>query len=193
MRGALAHMWEMGGFMLLALPLWILGRTLWLLHLKEAPRPWREFLLTGFVLFVLGLLSQTLTFIGWTEPEMSWLEFARWRWEQGYGINLTPGYTIRTMWERGSQTLKILNMAGNVLIFAPMLVSAIFVGLMAAIASHELLWGTGLVKHVRLNVYSAVMAFGVAIWSYFGCPYAVGLVGVLLYSVVLFAEMMAAK
>ena len=80
-----------------------------------------------------------------------------------------------------------------VLIFAPMLVSAIFVGLMAAIASHELLWGTGLVKHVRLNVYSALMAFGVAMWSYFGCPYAVGLVGVLLYSVVLFAEMMAAK
>ena len=120
MRGALAHMWEMGGFMLLTLPLWILGRTLWLVHRKEAPRPWREFLLTGFVLFVLGLLSQTLTFSGWTDPEMTPLEFARWRWEQGYSINLTPGYTIRSMWERGSQSLKILNLAGNVLIFVPM-------------------------------------------------------------------------
>lgn len=119
MSAALMHLWEMGGFMLLALPLWILGRTLWLLHRKEAPRPWREFLLTGFVLYVLGLLSQTLTFTPWGGPEMTPLEFARWRWAEGYGINLTPGYTIRSMWERSNQTIKILNLAGNVLIFAP--------------------------------------------------------------------------
>ena len=72
------------------------------------------------MLYVLGLLSQTLTFTPWGGPEMTPLEFARWRWAEGYGINLAPGYTIRSMWERSNQTIKILNLAGNVLIFAPM-------------------------------------------------------------------------
>lgn len=77
-----------------------------------------------------------------------------------------------------------------VLFFAPVWVSAIFVGAMCAIASYELLWGTGLVKHVRLNIYSAVMAFLVAVWSYYGCPYPAALVAVLLYTIFLFGEML---
>jgi phosphatidate cytidylyltransferase len=80
-----------------------------------------------------------------------------------------------------------------VLFLAPTWVGAIFVGLMSAMGSFELLWGIGLVKHVRLNVYSAVMAFAVAIWSYFGCPYAFALLGILLYTVALMGEMMGAK
>ena len=81
----------------------------------------------------------------------------------------------------------------SVLIFAPVWVSAVFVGLMSAVASYELLWGIGLLRHIRLKVYSAVMAFAVAIWSYFGCTYEAALIGILLYAVVLFAEMMASK
>ena len=80
-----------------------------------------------------------------------------------------------------------------VLFFAPNWIAALFVGLMMSIASYELLWGTGLVKHVRLNIYSAVMAFGVAVWSYFGCPYPVALAAVLVYCALIFAEMMAAN
>ena len=80
-----------------------------------------------------------------------------------------------------------------VLILAPAWVAAIFMGLVSAIASYELLWGIGLVKHVRLNIYSALIAFGVAMWSYFGCHYPVALMALLLYSAVLFAEMMGAK
>lgn len=80
-----------------------------------------------------------------------------------------------------------------VLIFAPQWIAAVFVGLLAALASHELLSGTGLVKHVRLNIYSAVMAFAVSMWSYFGHVYEAALIGVLLYSAVLFAELMASK
>ena len=80
-----------------------------------------------------------------------------------------------------------------VLFFAPNWIAALFVGLMTAIASYELLWGTGLVKHVRLNVYSAVMAFGVAVWSYFGCPYPVAMAAVLVYCALIFAEMMGSK
>lgn len=80
-----------------------------------------------------------------------------------------------------------------VLIFAPQWVAAIFVGVLASLASYELLWGIGLVKHLRLNIYSGIMAFGVALWSYFGCPYTWALLGILVYSAVLFAELMASK
>ena len=80
-----------------------------------------------------------------------------------------------------------------VLIFAPQWIAAVFVGLLASMASYELLWGIGLVKHLRLNIYSAVMAFAVALWSYFGCTYAIALLGVLVYTAVLFGELMASK
>ena len=72
----------------------------------------------------------------------------------------------------------------------PEIVTAVVIGLIAAIASYELLFVTGLMKHVRLNIYSAIMAFGISIWSYFGMPYAVGMLGLLLYVSVLFGEMM---
>ena len=80
-----------------------------------------------------------------------------------------------------------------VLIFAPQFIAALFIGAVCAGASYELLWGIGLVKNVRLNIYSAAMAFGVALWSYFGCSYAVALVAILVYSVLLFMELMASK
>ncbi|MBE6977114.1 MAG: phosphatidate cytidylyltransferase [Ruminococcaceae bacterium] len=80
-----------------------------------------------------------------------------------------------------------------VLFLAPTWISAIFVGAMAAIGSYELLWGTGLVKHLRLNIYSAIFAFAVCVWSYFGCPYAFGLLGALLFAALIFGEMMASK
>lgn len=77
-----------------------------------------------------------------------------------------------------------------VLLFAPAFVAAIFVGIMAGIASYEMLYRTGLVKSWRLNVASAVMAFAVCCWSYLGCDHAAAVVAILLYTVVLFAEMM---
>ena len=49
-----------------------------------------------------------------------------------------------------------------VLFLAPGWVAAVFVGLTAALGSYELLWGTGLVKHIRLNIYSGCFAFAVA-------------------------------
>lgn len=78
-----------------------------------------------------------------------------------------------------------------VLLLAPTFVCAGVLGLMCGIASYELLYNTGLVKNWRLNVYSAVMAFAVAVWSYFGCPYAPALAGIFLYMLLLFTEMLA--
>lgn len=80
-----------------------------------------------------------------------------------------------------------------VLLVAPSFVATAVVGLLCGIASYELLYGTGLVKHWRLNVYSAVMAFGVSVWSYFGAPYEWAVLAVLVYMLILFGELMAGK
>ncbi len=77
------------------------------------------------------------------------------------------------------------------LFWLPDYCAAIFVGVMGAVASYELLYRTGLLKHTRLNIYAAVMAFGVSIWSYFGCNYPYMLLALVLYYVLIFAELMA--
>lgn len=73
----------------------------------------------------------------------------------------------------------------------PTVFTAILVGLMAAIAVYELLHGTALVTHIRLVVYSMVMAFLVAMWSYFDRSHVWAMLGVLVFTMLLFAEMMA--
>ena len=80
-----------------------------------------------------------------------------------------------------------------VLLVAPSYVAAAVVGLLCGIASYELLYGTGLVKNWRLNVYSAVMAFSVSAWSYFGAAYSWAVLGILLYMLILFGELLAGK
>lgn len=112
---------SMGGFMLLALPLWLLLRTLWLMHRQQSPRWGRELLLALLVLYLIGLASQTLTFHRsyFSDLQELWVRVSQ-RWENRFGINLTPGYTIRSMLEKGSHGQKVINLAGNVLIFAPL-------------------------------------------------------------------------
>ena len=92
---------SMGGFMLLALPIWILLRTLWLMCKQQSPRWGRELLLVFFVLYLIGLASQTLTIPPslFSDPQAI-IARAIQRWETGHGISLTPGYTIRSMLEK---------------------------------------------------------------------------------------------
>ncbi len=78
------------------------------------------------------------------------------------------------------------------LFWAPLWVCALVAGLLSAVASYELLARTGLLKHVRLNVYSALMAFGVSMWSYFQWNYGVILLAVLIFYILVFGEMMIA-
>lgn len=120
MSAVVWYMESMGGVMLLALPLWLLLRTLWLMAKKQSPRWGRELLLALFVLYLIGLASQTLIGPAWRPEGMGPVEYARSRWQQGWGINLSPGYTIRSMLEKGSRGQKLINLAGNVLIFAPL-------------------------------------------------------------------------
>lgn len=73
---------------------------------------------------------------------------------------------------------------------APVWVTAITMALMVALASYELLYATGLVKDVRLNIYSAVMAALIAWWSYGNGAAIYMRVGILAYTLVLFGEML---
>ena len=55
-----------------------------------------------------------------------------------------------------------------IVLAAPKIVFAIIFGLLLALGAYELLYRTGLVVHIRLTIYSALMALAIAIWSYFG-------------------------
>lgn len=73
---------------------------------------------------------------------------------------------------------------------APKWLAAVVFGLLLAIEAYELLYMTGLVRHTRLLIYSAVMAAAVTVWSYFDAVHAFLVLGVLLFFVLLFAEIM---
>ena len=77
-----------------------------------------------------------------------------------------------------------------VVLLAPKFCTAILFGLMAGIGAWELLRGTGLVKHIRLCVYSMVAAFWCCLWCGLGIGYGWLLLGILLFWTVLFAEVM---
>ena len=70
------------------------------------------------------------------------------------------------------------------------IVATAVMALMMAIAAYELMYRTRLVRHNRLVLYSCVMAFSMAIWSYLGAVQAWLLLMVLVYVMLLFMEMM---
>ena len=74
---------------------------------------------------------------------------------------------------------------------APEIIAAIVYALILALSVFELLYRTRLVRHTRLVIYSAVMAAGVCMWSFFGAVQAYGLLGLLVFVVLLFTEMMS--
>ena len=73
----------------------------------------------------------------------------------------------------------------------PKVLTGILFGAAAALASFELLSQTQLVKHPRMLIYSAVMAFLVGIWSYFGARREFALLGIIAFFGAMFGEMMA--
>ena len=75
-------------------------------------------------------------------------------------------------------------------LFLPKMFAAVIFAVMMAIGSYELLYRTHLLKHPRLVIYSSVMAFAIVMWSYSGAVHAWLLIGLMLYTVALFAEMM---
>lgn len=77
-----------------------------------------------------------------------------------------------------------------VVLAAPPVLTAILCGVLCAIATMELLIGTKLVKHIRLVAYSVIAAFFVPIWCYGEMDHVWGLLGMLAYISILFAEIL---
>ena len=77
--------------------------------------------------------------------------------------------------------------------FVPPVVTAITVAIVCAVAAWEVLHTTGLVRSPWLIACAAVMAALVALWSYFGGAYAPMLLGILLYTALLFGHMLYSR
>ena len=80
-----------------------------------------------------------------------------------------------------------------VLLFLPEKFTAFLVAFMVGIAADELLWRTGLVKNNRLVIYAQILAVFVTFWCYYGMPYPWALVGVLVFTVLCFSELLASS
>lgn len=80
-----------------------------------------------------------------------------------------------------------------VLIVLPPFFTGLMLSVMGAIAAFELLWGTGLIRHIRLVAYTVLAAFLNGIWCYFGCPYGWGVLGIVAFCSVLFGELLASR
>ena len=76
------------------------------------------------------------------------------------------------------------------LLAMPKEIVAIVWGLMLAVAAYEMLYRTGLVQEPRLVIYACVMAFALSIWSYFNAIHAYGLILLMIFVGIYFAEMM---
>ena len=77
-----------------------------------------------------------------------------------------------------------------ILLVADKVIAAVVWGALLSVSAYELLYTTGLIHERRLVIYACVMAFLVSIWSYFGAEHAYGVLMVIAYMSILFAEMM---
>ena len=75
-----------------------------------------------------------------------------------------------------------------VALVAPTIVAAVVWGLLLAVGVYELLYVTGLVRHLRMVLYSAVMAFAVSLWSLYGAERSVAMLGLLIFWILLFSD-----
>ena len=77
-----------------------------------------------------------------------------------------------------------------VVLALPKFCTAILFGLAAAVASYELLYGTGIVKSLRLNLYAMTSAFWMVLWCGLGIGYVWLLLGIMVLWGLLFMEVM---
>ena len=79
------------------------------------------------------------------------------------------------------------------LLVLPKVCTAVLFSFMAALGAYELMQGTKLVTHTRLTIYAMVFAFLVPLWSFFGRVYALALVGILVFTALLYMELLISK
>lgn len=77
-----------------------------------------------------------------------------------------------------------------VVLFLPTVVTTIVVAIAAALAAYELLFATGIVKSLRLVIYTMVVAFMQVLMGHFSMEYAVVVLGILVFAALLFSELL---
>ena len=70
------------------------------------------------------------------------------------------------------------------------IVATLVFGVLVAIAAYELLYRTRLVRRSTMVVYSCIAAFGMSVWSYFGAEHSHLQLGMLVFCLLLFTQMM---
>lgn len=79
-----------------------------------------------------------------------------------------------------------------VLLVLPTIATAILLAAMCALAVWELLYATGLVRHIRLLIYSMVMGAAISFWSWLSCPHGFAVLLLTVYFITLAAELVYA-
>jgi phosphatidate cytidylyltransferase len=77
-----------------------------------------------------------------------------------------------------------------ILFAAPKWATAVLFSVVTGLAAFELTFGTGLVKHPRLMIYTVLVAFAMPLWCNFGMNPLWGNAGLLLFVLLMFMEMM---
>ena len=72
----------------------------------------------------------------------------------------------------------------------PKEVAMIVMGLLQAIAAYELLYRTRLVTKASLVIFSAIMAFAIALWSFYGAIHGYFVLMMLIFFLVMFGQIM---
>lgn len=89
--------------------------------------------------------------------------------------------------------LSLLPIFLAILLFCPVWCTAVLTAAMSALAVYELLYTAGLLRHIRILIYSMAAAAAVSFWSCFGMPYVWGLAIFWLFLTALFCELLAAN
>ena len=77
-----------------------------------------------------------------------------------------------------------------ILLIAPEIVATLVFGVLMAIGAYEFLYRTGLVTRIRMVIYSALAAFAMSVWSYYGGLQSYLLLGLIVFFMLLFSEVM---
>ena len=102
----------------------------------------------------------------------------------------TAGLEALDMRKRIIASAVLLPILFLVLYAAPKWATAVMFSLISGLAAFELLYGTGLVRHMRLTAYSVLFAVLVPLWCQFGSNPIWGRAGLLLFLLLMFMEMM---
>lgn len=108
-------------------------------------------------------------------------------------IGETAGLEERKMKLRILAALVLVPILLLVVFIAPKILAVVIIGLLCALSVYELLWNTGILRQPRLVSYTAVLAFLVPMWCYFGAEPLWAKIAVLGFFSLLFGEVLLSR